>query len=74
MASADWALSHYVPSVQFIKYDENGNKVNKRVWDDFMLNPKELLNEIITGIPDWKESIKSRTASSARPFQTITWR
>lgn len=43
----DRALMHYAPAVQFIKYDENGAKVNKRVWDDYTLNPKELLNEII---------------------------
>ncbi|MDO6390059.1 ATP-binding protein [Pontibacter sp. BT731] len=54
----DRALMHYSPAVQFIKYDENGVKVNKRVWDDYTLNPKELLNEIITGIPDWGESIE----------------
>ncbi|WP_196892146.1 ATP-binding protein [Aureivirga marina] len=53
----DRALLHYAPSVQFIKYDENGNKVNKIVWDDFNQNPKELLNEILA-LPDWKESIE----------------
>lgn len=47
----------YAPSVQFIKYDENENKVNKLLWDDFNLNPKELLNEI-AALQDWKESIE----------------
>lgn len=53
----DRAVLHYAPSIQFIKYDENGNKVNKIIWDDYSKNPKELLNEII-GLPDWKESIE----------------
>lgn len=53
----DRALLHYAPTVQFIKYDEEGNKINKTLWDDFTKNPKELLNEIIA-LPDWKESIE----------------
>lgn len=53
----DRAQLHYAPTVQFIKYDENENKVNKIVWDDFMLNPKELLAEIID-LSDWRESIE----------------
>ena len=31
----DRAVLHYAPSIQFIKYDENGNKVNKIIWDDY---------------------------------------
>jgi len=53
----DRAKLHYAPSVQFIKYDEQENKINKIVWDDFRLNPKELLAEIIR-LTDWKESIE----------------
>jgi len=53
----DRAVLHYAPSIQFIKYDENGNKVNKIIWDDYSKNPKELLNEVIR-LPDWKESIE----------------
>ncbi|MRX65764.1 ATP-binding protein [Maribacter luteus] len=53
----DRALLHYAPTIQFIKFDENGNKINKRLWDDFSKNPKELLNEIIA-LPDWKESVE----------------
>tara|TARA_R110002124_G_scaffold104339_3_gene254146 strand:- start:4511 stop:6145 length:1635 start_codon:yes stop_codon:yes gene_type:complete len=51
------ASIYYAPSVQFIKYDENGKKINKIIWDDFTLNPKELLAEIIA-LSDWKESIE----------------
>lgn len=53
----DRARLHYAPTVQFIKYDEDGNKINKIVWDDFTKTPKELLNDIIA-LPDWKESIE----------------
>jgi len=51
------ASLYYAPSIQFIKYDEGGKKINKLIWDDFTLNPKELLAEIIA-IADWKESIE----------------
>lgn len=54
----DRATLHYAPSVQFIKYDENDKKVYKKVWDDFSLNPKELLSEILNEIPDWNEFIE----------------
>lgn len=53
----DRALLHYAPTIQFIKYDDSGSKINKKVWDDFTQNPKELLNEIIS-LPDWRESIE----------------
>lgn len=46
----------YSPVVQYIKYDADGNKVNKIVWDDYSLNPKELIESIWKTIPDWKES------------------
>lgn len=46
----------YCPVVQFIRYDISGNKVFKQVWDDYSLNPDELLETIWNSIPDWKES------------------
>lgn len=46
----------YSPTVQYIKYDTGGNKVFKRVWNDYALNPDELLTEIWNSVPDWKES------------------
>jgi ATP-dependent DNA helicase RecG len=48
----------YAPVMQFIKYDENGHKVKKEVWDDFSLNPKELIEDIWRKIPEWKEGIE----------------
>lgn len=45
----------YSPIVQYIKYDNEENKIAKLVWDDYRLNPKELLESIWQSIPDWKE-------------------
>lgn len=54
----DRAVMHYPPSIQFIKYDIDERKVFKKVWDDFSQNPKELINEILTQIPDWNEFVE----------------
>ena len=48
----------YVPTIQFIKYDQYGEKVNKIVWDDHRLNPQELLDAVANKIPDWKEGVE----------------
>lgn len=48
----------YAPSVQFIKYDEKDEKVNKIVWDDHDLNPKELIEDIWNRVNEWKEGIE----------------
>lgn len=52
------ARLRYAPNVQFIKWDNKGNKVNKIVWDDYSLNPKELIQRIWSEVPDWKEGIE----------------
>lgn len=54
----DRAKLLYAPVIQFFKFDENGNRVNKLVWDDFSLNPKEMIEAVWTQIPDWKEGIE----------------
>lgn len=43
------------PVVQFIKYDDLGQKVNKLVWDDHTLNPVELLEAVWRDVPDFRE-------------------
>ena len=48
----------YSPIVQYLKYDEDGNRVNKIVWDDHRMNPAELLSDIWNRIPDWREFIE----------------
>jgi len=44
------------PIIQFIKYDESGQKVNKLVWDDFSLTPMELVEAVWSEVPDFRES------------------
>jgi ATP-dependent DNA helicase RecG len=54
----DRAKLSYAPVIQFIKYDENGTKVKKIVWDDYSLNPVELINAVWKQISDWSEGIE----------------
>lgn len=54
----DRAVLHYPPAVQFIKFDEQENKVAKKVWDDHTLNPKELISSILKEIPEWNEFVE----------------
>jgi len=44
------------PVVQCIKYDEQGLKVNKLLWDDYSLSPIELLDAVWRAVPDFRES------------------
>jgi len=44
------------PLVQAIKYDEQGQKINKWVWDDSELSPVELVDAIWRELPDFRES------------------
>jgi ATP-dependent DNA helicase RecG len=48
----------YAPVVHFIKFNKNGTKIKKEVWDDFSLNPKELIQNIWDKIPEWKEGVE----------------
>jgi len=48
----------YAPVVQFIKFNEKAEKIRKELWDDFSLNPKELIESIWKKIPEWKEGIE----------------
>ncbi len=54
----DRAKLLYAPVIQFFKYDEAQNRVNKLVWDDYSLNPKEMIEAVWTQIPDWKEGVE----------------
>ena len=44
------------PVVQCIKYDEQGSKVNKWVWDDHSLSPVALVDAVWQGVPDFREA------------------
>ncbi|MBY0561010.1 ATP-binding protein [Hyphomicrobium sp.] len=52
----DRAALGTAPVVQFIKYDEHDDKLNKLVWDDFSLSPIELVDAIWTEVPDFRET------------------
>lgn len=56
----DRAVLPYAPVIQFIKYDEQEQKVAKREWSDFSLNPKELIEAVWNEIPDWREYTEIR--------------
>lgn len=43
------------PVIQFIKYDELGQKINKLVWDDHTQNPIELIEAVWLEVPDFRE-------------------
>ena len=44
------------PTLQCIKYDEYGEKINKWTWDDFGSAPDQIIEQVWQSIPDWKES------------------
>ena len=52
---ADRARLGTAPVIQFIKYDERGQKVNKLVWDEHNLTPMELVEAVWRDIPDFRE-------------------
>lgn len=43
------------PKIQVIKYDSRNEKINKFMYDDDDLTPKELIDAVWNDIPDWKE-------------------
>lgn len=53
----DRAKLLYAPTIHFLKFDEREQKVNKILWEDHSLNPKEMIVAIWTQIPDWKEGL-----------------
>ena len=55
-ARADRATLNHAPAIQFIKYDEREQKVNKLTWDDYYLNPYELIEAVWNEVSDWRES------------------
>ena len=44
------------PIIQCIKYDAWGEKVQKYLWDDYTMNPIEIIESVWERVPDWKES------------------
>lgn len=56
----DRARLLYAPIIQFIRYDADGRKIRKQVWDDFSMNPKELLESVWQDLPEWREGDEIR--------------
>ncbi len=54
--ASDRARLGTAPVIQFLKYDEVGNKVNKMQWDDYELSPLEMLDAVWREVPDFRES------------------
>ena len=54
--TADRRALGTAPLVQAIKYDEQGQKINKWVWDDYELSPIELVDAVWREVPDFRES------------------
>lgn len=55
-AAADRRALGSAPLIQAIKYDEQGQKINKWVWDDNSLSPIELVDAVWREVPDFRES------------------
>ena len=55
-STADRRALGTAPLVQAIKYDEQGQKINKWVWVDCELSPVELVDTIWREVPDFRES------------------
>lgn len=51
----DRAQLRHAPVIQFIKYDEQERKIRKLTWDDYSLNPLELIEAVWREIPEWRE-------------------
>ena len=54
--TADRRALGTAPLIQAIKYDEQGQKINKWVWDDCALSPSELVDAVWLEVPDFRES------------------
>lgn len=54
----DRASLLYAPAIQVIRYDDNDQKVWKLLLDDYVNNPKELLEIVLNDVPDWQESME----------------
>lgn len=40
------------PIIQCIKYDADGEKVQKYLWDDYTMNPIEMIESVWERVPD----------------------
>ena len=54
--AADRSRLGTAPVIQFLKFDEHGQKVNKLLWDDYILSPVEQVDAVWQEVPDFRES------------------
>lgn len=55
-SAADRLALGTAPLVQALKFDAQGQKINKWAWDDGSLSPVELVDAIWREVPDFRES------------------
>ena len=48
----------YSPTVQFIKFDDLQQKIKKYVWDDYSLNPKELIQSVFDTVSEFQDALE----------------
>lgn len=53
--TSDRARLSYAPIIQAIKYDAQERKIRKHIWDDFALNPMQMVDEVWASVPDFHE-------------------
>jgi ATP-dependent DNA helicase RecG len=54
-AAARGSLNH-APVIQAIKYEGQDQKIRKWSWDDYSLNPMEMIEAVWKEVPDWQET------------------
>lgn len=54
--AADRRALGTAPLLQAIRFDEQGQKINKWVWDDCALSPVELVDAVWREVPDFREN------------------
>jgi ATP-dependent DNA helicase RecG len=52
----DRAALQHAPVIQCLKFDESGERTRKWVWDDYALNPLEMIEAVWREVPEWQES------------------
>lgn len=54
-AASDRARLGTAPVIEVIRYDTHGNKVQKYVWDDYLLSPQQLVQSVLADVSDFRE-------------------
>ncbi len=54
--TADRAGLQHAPVIQCLKFDAQGKRTRKWVWDDYSLTPLEMIEAVWVEVPEWQES------------------